>query len=178
MPGWQQAARVLVGLNPSNDLEALVAKKLEEMGQDFLLGWASGESSTVNRIQQAIATGGMSELTRVGDSALRNLTPAGWNKVARAIGQGGQSNTRKGAWSYTDWATSREDWLDNRWRHDWRSQPRDMRGRWIPGRLQYIEELMQYRGTRRRRKLKKFRARRTSKRTRRRFFAKDTDNGG
>lgn len=40
-------------------------------------------------------------------------------------------------WQYNNWAMSREDWLANRWRHDWRSQPRNRIGEWTPGRLPY-----------------------------------------
>lgn len=41
------------------------------------------------------------------------------------------------AWQKHPWAQSREDWLNHAWEHDWRSQPRDIIGRWIPGRLPY-----------------------------------------
>ena len=164
MPGWQQAAKLLVSFGASNDIEALVAKKLEDMGQEFLLGWLSGPSATANRIQQAIQTGGLSEINRAGDGALRNMMPARWYAPLRRRIHGEHSLRSQAAWGRTDWATSREDWLDNRWLHDWRSQPRDVRGRWIPGRLQYIEQSMQYRGAKPgRRKLAKLRARRLGK---------------
>lgn len=32
---------------------------------------------------------------------------------------------------------SRQKWLDAKWRHDWRSQPRDAGGKWKPGRLKH-----------------------------------------
>jgi hypothetical protein len=180
--GWQQAANVLVAFSASNDIEGLVAKKLEEMGQEFLLGSFSGASSTANRIQQALATGGMSEVNRAADGALRNMLPARWYSPLRRRIHGEHSLRSQAAWARTDWATSRDDWLDNRWLHDWRSQPRDVRGRWIPGRLQYIEQSMQYRGTKPgRRKLKKLRARRLGKlvgrRTARRLLMNRDNNG-
>lgn len=46
-----------------------------------------------------------------------------------------QSRPEQGHWK---WSKSRNDWLNEDWKHDWRSQPRDKLGRWIPGRLKHI----------------------------------------
>lgn len=47
----------------------------------------------------------------------------------------------KRSWSETGghwkWSKSRQEWLDVSWRHDWRTQPRDPHGKWIPGRLRH-----------------------------------------
>jgi hypothetical protein len=111
---------------------------------------------TDSRVSNAISTGGMSELENLGKHFLSTGLPQPWQKIVssaysplRRRVHGEHSLRSHAAWARTDWATSRDDWLDNRWRHDWRSQPRDARGRWIPGRLQtwYVSTSMRYRGT-------------------------------
>jgi hypothetical protein len=167
--GVEQAARLFVTFSASNDIEALVKKKLEEMGAEFLAGYLPGTSATSQRINQAIQTGGLSEINRLGETALQNMLPARWYAPLRRRIHGEHSPRSHAAWARTDWATSRQDWLDNKWFHDWRSQPRDARGRWIPGRLQWINDELKYPGTRPgRRKLKKLRARRLGRRVGRR----------
>lgn len=63
---------------------------------------------------------------------------------------------RKAKWQRGGWAKSRQEWLDEGWRHDWRSQPRDAKGRWVAGRLDY--PLQKKLGVSRRgRKIRRFR---------------------
>jgi hypothetical protein len=155
-------------------LEQIIQKKLEGEAEHLVMRFLGGPLGLGQRVQKAVATGGQSEFDQTRDRFLRPLTPhvphGGLiRKLDAFIGAGGGKKGRfkrrgKYGWQATDWASSRDDWLDNRWRHDWRSQPRDQRGRWIPGRLEYIAAQLQYRGKRRvgrtvlrRRKLRKLR---------------------
>lgn len=151
-------------------LEKTLEKKLEGLGEDFVMSFLAGPFGTAQRIATGIKTGGMSEFENLGEDWLSNFKPrpmtdsplvnkiisAAYTPLHRRI-HGEHSARSRAAWGRTDWARSRDDWLDNHWRHDWRSQPRNAQGRWIPGRLQYIEASMQYRSRRigrsRRRKL-------------------------
>lgn len=140
-------------------LENILQKKLEGMGQSLIMSYLGGPAGTASRIQQAVATGGQSEFDRTRDQFLHSLMPSGGRAggVARKIGAlfdasgrgyrgRGHGRGRAGSWQASTWAASRQDWLDNHWHHDWRSQPRDEHGRWIPGRLDYIAAQFQYRG--------------------------------
>ena len=165
-------------------LEKTLESKLEGLGEDFLMSYLAGPLGAAGRIGQAFKTGGMSELEGLGADWLQGFQPGPLtdsplvnsvvNVLRRRIhGEHGQKT--RAAWARTDWAYSRDDWLDNHWRHDWRSQPRDQHGRWIPGRLQYIVESMQYRGRRmgrvrlRKRQLKRI-ARARGRRSARKLF--------
>lgn len=196
MASLAQLARVVIGFSPSNDIEALVQKKLENLGEEFLMEFIGGPFGAgaafgaTQRISQAIGTGALGELAGLGESAIRRALPAPLpgssllNKVQDALSRRGHGSRRShAAWGRTDWATSRNDWLDNRWQHDWRSQPRDEHGRWVPGRLNYIEQAMQYRGSHAgRRKLSRLKARRLGRRigrqTAKRLLKKRTKYGG
>src|SRR6185437_674263 len=93
---------------------------------------------------------GGSEVSRLGEEVLGKLRPGsvpyssavkkllGLLRQSPEAGQQGGSGPH-GRWTHADWAKTRQDWLDNRWRHDWRSQPRDVEGRWVPGRLSYVD---------------------------------------
>jgi hypothetical protein len=48
-----------------------------------------------------------------------------------------QSRRRNTRWRRGGWASSRQQWNADRWKHDWLSQPRNAIGEWIPGRLPY-----------------------------------------
>jgi hypothetical protein len=160
----------------SDELGDILAHKLESMGEDLLMEFVGGPLGAAQRVSTAVATGGQSEFDKARDEFLRGLKPgplphAGLiRKVGRLFGAGGgggrsrrPGQARPGSWQASSWASSREDWLDKQWQHDWRSQPRDILGRWIPGRLEYISSQLQYRGKRagrktlRRRKLRKLR---------------------
>jgi len=155
----------------------VLLKKLEGMGEDLIMDFVGGPLSSSQRVTKAIDTGGESEFDKARNKFISGFKPAQLpysgmlRKIGRAFGgkgRGGAKRSRHGAkpgtWQASSWAASREDWLDQQWQHDWRSQPRDVRGRWIPGRLEYIAEQLKYRGKRRagrltlrRRKLRKMR---------------------
>jgi hypothetical protein len=144
----------------SGMLTKILVKKIEGMGEDLINEFVSQPLGMGERVAQAVRTGGQSEFDRARDSFLHNFQPAplpGAGLVRKAgafihaLGGRGSRFKRRGrgvpgSWQASSWATSRDDWLDNHWHHDWRSQPRDTRGRWIPGRLDYIEAQLQYRG--------------------------------
>jgi hypothetical protein len=179
----------LVGAMLEGGLEKVLEDKLEGLGEEYLMKYLAGPfDGAGQRISQAIKTGGASEIERLGQDWLNAAMPrplpgsAFLNKMQNALVVSGQQPSRRRihgahgagseAWSRTDWASSRDDWLGNRWRHDWRSQPRDEHGRWVPGRLDYIAIALQYQGTRKgRSKRRKLRLRRLA-RTRGRRAAK------
>jgi hypothetical protein len=91
-------------------------------------------------VSRAIETGGKSELNRMRSQWLSAVTPAplpgqGFiNRVQNTFQKNAHLLTRpEGKWQ--KWSRSRQQWLDESYRHDWRTQPRDVRGRWKPGRL-------------------------------------------
>ena len=162
--GAGQIAKMVAALVEGDDnlIDKIVSDKLEKLGEQFLMQTLAGPfgGGGAARIADALQTGGLSEFNRLGENWLRgavpgrsqfeskilNLLNTGQNLRRRIHGQ--HSPRTAGAWTRTDWAGSRDDWLDNHWKHDWRSQPRDERGRWVPGRLDYIAVSLQYRGRR------------------------------
>jgi hypothetical protein len=158
-PNVGQIAKLVAALTSGDDnlLDKILHDKLDELGEEFLMKTLAGPfAGTDKRIGDAIQTGGMSELQHLGQHFLSTGMSQPWQKIVssayaplRRRVHGQHSPRSSAAWARTDWATSRDDWLDNRWKHDWRSQPRDARGRWIPGRLQtwYVTTGMRYRGT-------------------------------
>ena len=149
----------------------ILVKKLERIGEDLIMDFIGGPMGTAQRVSKAVRTGGQSEFDRTRDEFLQGLKPKPLpysgliNKAASFFKAAGKGKRRRpGGWQASSWAGSREDWLANHWQHDWRSQPRDAHGRWIPGRLDYVAAQLQYRGksragrkTLRRRKLRKMR---------------------
>lgn len=139
-----------------NIIERLVIKKIESMGEQVigdLIGSVLPGGGVAQRIGRAIETGGASEFNRLRNQWLSQITPRpvpGLTRLQRAFetAQNKVAARRRTMWGRTDWAASRKDWLDNKWRHDWRSQPRDVRGRWVPGRLDYIPAHLMYPGKR------------------------------
>lgn len=147
--------KMVYALLDGGAIDKILSDKLEKLGEDLLMKSLAGPFAgvgNIERISEALKTGGTSEFERLGENWLRALQPpkvvsSAYTPLRRRVhGQHGQLH--KQAWSRTDWARSRDDWLDNRWQHDWRSQPRDVRGRWMPGRLEYVAANMQYRGSR------------------------------
>jgi hypothetical protein len=128
-------------------VEETIVGKIESMGEDLikeLIGSTPlGEGLEFSkRFSEAIETHGASEFKEMRDAWLNSLMPTPLphstlvNKFTTAFNNGAQAASRpKGYWK---WSKSRKQWLDENWRHDWHSQPRDSRGRWIPGRLNYI----------------------------------------
>ena len=176
--GVGQIANMVSALIEGDDnlLDQVLTKKLEDLGEDFLMRQLAGPTGGLtDRFIQGIQSGGESEFERVrrqwmtGKSFGSQPASKFVNKLFSVMDHADQArekNAHSGArWAKSEWARSRNDWLDNHWRHDWRSQPRDAKGRWIPGRLKYIVENMRYQGTKPgRRTLRRRRLRRRSKR--------------
>lgn len=125
-------------------LVKLLTDKVEQLGRDLIsdvigaTAFGAGLSAT-RRFGRAVETGGASELNRLRDQWLNTVRPArlpGLRGLQKVLDY--QNRPRRTfKWQRGGWARSRQEWLDEGWRHDWRSQPRDLRGRWIPGRLDY-----------------------------------------
>jgi hypothetical protein len=128
-----------------NSLEKLVIEKLETMGEQFLKDMISKSTGVdlIGRGKAALASGGRSEVNRARSSWLQgpsvpNLSGSGSGGSSDRIEKSffknkqGQSKGQKPTWS-----GSRREWLDANWRHTWESQPRDVEGRWKPGRLKH-----------------------------------------
>jgi len=139
----------------SNAIEELVREKIEDLGREKIselirhtpLG-AGMEFS--DRFMNTIEKGGEKQFKRARDQWLNSLVkPAKGtgtaNRLAKKIQTAFQkaaeeeyeksSKPKQGFWK---WSRSRQEWLNEDWRHDWRSQPRNLIGRWIPGRLNTI----------------------------------------
>lgn len=135
-------------------IQDLGKEKISELIRDTPLG-AGMEFS--ERFANAIEQGGAKEFKRARDQWLNTLKEdveesAGYKKsgqgatrLAKKIQTAFQkaaedeyqksSKPKQGFWK---WSRSRQEWLNEDWRHDWRSQPRSAIGRWIPGRLNTI----------------------------------------
>jgi hypothetical protein len=125
-----------------NVIERVVVNKLEDMGMDFAMGFLPPGVGVASRVAQAVATGGQSELDRMRSQWLSSLTPqrlpghALINAVTKSFLENEHLLYRPpGKWQ--KWSKARQEWLDEKWRHDWRTQPRDWHGRWSPGRLRH-----------------------------------------
>ena len=142
-------------------LEKAIVKKLESLGGEFLLeqlGVGSGAFGLLKDIKQFKPKAdflGVLQPAKVKTKFLRSMQ-------IEFLGKGKKGRWReRSEWGRSNWATSRDDWLDNKWRHDWRSQPRNALGQWIPGRLTTAAAALQYKGkkigrrTKRRRKLRR-----------------------
>ncbi len=141
-----------------NPIEELILNKIKDVGKEKIkeliqetpLGEPLGQAREFKeRFMGAIESGGATEFRRVRNQWLNDL------KKSLDYKRSGQSATRfakkiddffqqaaqdqgrpKGG--YWKWSRSRQEWLDEGWRHDWRSQPRNLIGRWVPGRLNFI----------------------------------------
>ena len=142
-------------------LEKAILKKLERMGGELLLeqlglpgGGSFGVFNLKSLMPKALELPGIQPV-RVKTQFLRGLQQEFLGKKKKGRWR------ERSAWGRSNWATGRDDWLDNKWRHDWRSQPRDVFGKWVPGRLTTAAAALQYKGkkigrrTKRRRKLRR-----------------------
>jgi hypothetical protein len=170
--------KVVTSLLQGGVIDELLSKKLEDIGEDFIRSQLSGPLGALGKF----ADGGefdfaeqrdawLNKLSKSALPSLPNLPHKGLlNKVFSIIEQarppvkrGRRGNWRgKTAWARSSWARSRNDWLDNHWKHDWRSQPRNpITGQWMPGRLEQVDAAMTAKGkqigrrTKRRRKLRR-----------------------
>jgi hypothetical protein len=89
----------------------LIEKKIEDLGSEAILNLISGSP------------------IGAGLSAIK--------RFESALGVDAGKPRKKFQWQRGGWAKSRQDWLDEGWKHDWRSQPRNFIGWWVPGRLPY-----------------------------------------
>ena len=95
--------------------------------------------SFASRTKTAYTTGGKSEFNRL----RRRILGSDGSEAAKRIQEAffGKFKERDTTYSRDEggrtWSSSRREWLDAGWRHDWRSQPRDKHGKWIPGRLKH-----------------------------------------
>jgi hypothetical protein len=170
--GVGQISKMIASLVAGGGLEQIALKKLQEMGGEFILeqlgvtGTPFGILTDLRKLQpKALKLDQFSPL-RVRTDFIRGLQK-------QVLGKKRGNWRSKSAWGRSEWAKGRDDWLDNHWRHDWRSQPRNALGKWIPGRLPYIPTYLQTKGktigrkTKRRRKLRRqarLRGRRMAKR--------------
>lgn len=138
-----------------NAVEKLVRDKVEGLGRgvisDLIRNTPLGAGMAFSdRFMNTIETGGAKQFKRARDQWLNSLVKSARgtgtvNRLAKKIETAFQkaaedeyqksSRPKQGFWK---WSRSRQEWLNEDWRHDWRSQPRDLIGRWIPGRLNRI----------------------------------------
>jgi hypothetical protein len=165
-------AKMISSLVAGGGLEQIALKKLEAMGGEFLLqqlgvpGTPFGALSDLRKLQPKSFNLDQFNPFKVKTDFIRTLQK-------QVLGKKRGNWRSKSAWGRSEWAKGRDDWLDNHWRHDWRSQPRNAIGKWIPGRLPYVPTYLQTKGktigrkTKRRRKLRRqarLRGRRMAKR--------------
>lgn len=118
----------------------LIQSKLENIGKGVLSNFIPG--NPLQRISEAIDTGGMSEFNRMRSQWLSSVTPAPlpgqglYNNIVNSFEQNKHLLSRPtGKWQR--WDRSRQQWLDEHYRHDWRTQRRDPHGRWVVGRTRF-----------------------------------------
>ena len=183
--GVSQIARLAAALVEGDDsiIEKIIEKKFEDLGEEFIQQFLGGPLETVGRVERAIDTGGASEFDRFRNEWLSKVRPPTsfpglpgkiLSKLQDAYNKSDRDIKRRWStvWGRTNWASSRQDWLDNRWRHDWRSQPRDVHGRWIPGRLDHIAPALMYSGKHVGRTVRTFRKKRRARRAAARKLAR------
>jgi hypothetical protein len=166
-------AKLVASLVADGGLEKIIEKKLVAMGGDFLLSQlgVAGPGGMLGDIahlmpQTMSVKDLMPQPLRVDTRFLRTLTKDFVGKKTKG------SWRARSAWGRSNWAKGRDDWLDNHWKHDWRSQPRDAMGKWVPGRLTYVQAQLQYKGKKAGRRTKRRRALRRRSRLRGRRAAK------
>jgi hypothetical protein len=127
-------------------LEKTLEKKLEELGREAISGILAGSPigtgmAAAGRVGSAMQTFGTSGTNALRNDWLNAIRPSAGPgtkilaSVERALGRYTRPSDKKVRGG--TWHSSRQQWLDESWKHNWRSQPRDARGRWVPGRLTY-----------------------------------------
>jgi len=183
MPGGiGQIAKLVAALvgGQGNLIDKILASKLEDLGEEFLrkqLGGGGLDFGTGIGLPKFKSHNNMDQLRRAWFNKHGTTTFKGpedlFEKIMATMGDkspggpGGAGGSRRAQarWTKTDWARSRQDWLDNRWKHDWRTQPRSaVTGQWLPGRLDDAAAIMRYQGTKAgRRTLRRRKQRRKAK---------------
>jgi hypothetical protein len=158
----------------NNAVSNLIENKLQSLGQKMVTDMVGQVVTAPSFAQIPIISDFQRGRDQWLNAILRPLQqlPGPLGTFANAAGLGSYSQVPMGqrgahagpAWQRTDWAASRQDWLDNKWKHDWRSQPRDILGRWMPGRLDYIPSALQYTHSRAGRVLRKRRQQQRARR--------------
>ena len=136
-------------------IENAVSRAGERLVDSILSATPLGNPfETADRVAEALQTRGSSELDRMRNQWIASLRPRPPREVrqlttfARRVESILQRATtrrnprRRPLWERTSWAQSRQQWLNESWMHDWRSQPRRPAGttdggEWLPGRLPY-----------------------------------------
>lgn len=104
---------------------------------NFLSGSSlSARSGFIGRALRGAASGFETEINRketeiVGSDVRRAVV----DRMEHALL--GDKPERRDPGERQGWSTSRQQWLDAAWRHNWESQPRDPQGQWKPGRLKH-----------------------------------------
>lgn len=129
-----------------NVISQHVQRRLEGTGRRFIsdiiqMTPLGAGLALAGRAQSFLESGGESEFGLTMPSL--PSAPAFVKRFARSLQvEAGKYDRRGGRGRQPPtWRTmgyeSRKQWLDDRWRRDWRSQPRNRIGWWIPGRLDY-----------------------------------------
>jgi hypothetical protein len=180
--------KVVASLLQGGAIDDLLTKKLEDLGEDFIRNQLSGPLGALAKVGGGgdfdFAEQRDAWLNKISKSALPSLPNLPHqnllNKIfsiveqARPAVKKKRGNWRaKSAWQRSSWARSRNDWLDNHWKHDWRSQPRNpITGQWMPGRLEQIDAARTAKGKQVGRRTKRRRNLRRQARTRGRKAAR------
>lgn len=140
-----QLAKALLN-GESNLVEELIEKKIADLGKDLISEVVnSSPLGLALSVTKQLKSGlGANEYNRMREAWLNSLLPTpptNAGLLGRVTGilqnelNGATQDKSSGKWT---WSKSRNEWLDESWKHNWRSQPRDSRGRWIPGRLKTV----------------------------------------
>jgi hypothetical protein len=172
--GAGYVSKLVASLLEGGGIDNILSKKLETLGEDFIRSQLSlgGAFGSADKFLSGFDSQAQFDklrtnwLNQVKGKPLpyQGFVSKLFNVLDEAVGGkgAGKGAGRNAKWSRSSWARSRNDWLDNHWKHDWRSQPRDpISGRWLPGRLATIDPALRSRGvktgriTKRRRKLRR-----------------------
>jgi hypothetical protein len=166
MPGVGQIAKLVAGLisGEGNLIDKILASKLDQLGEGFLKKQLGGEldfgagiglpkfrsHNDFDKLRRAWFSQSTGPAFKGPEDLFEKIFSTMEAQDTRSSPGGGTGNTKRARarWTKTDWARSRSEWLDNKWKHDWRSQPRDaITGRWLPGRLDNIAATLRYQGS-------------------------------
>lgn len=119
-----------------NKLTELLEEKVASFAASVIMG-AIAESplgfalEASARLSEFVESDGISELDKIATHEIRELTRPLRFKIKgkgllRKVGDLFSEPARdsKVPWRRSNWATSKQDWIANKWKHDWRSQPR------------------------------------------------------